>query len=252
MSPSVLRHDSSDYNPPPPLTYTNGTVPRTLLLSPPSLSSHPERLDQIIAAHDRNATDIQMLDRLSLSLVNLPAATYDLVLILLDADNTRTESARLLTSSVLSAIVRSLKPGGQLNIQDGNLATTDSPERREAIFAGLIVEGIKMVKPIYNATDSVPLRFGKKKEEGGATATTSAAGTGVVSLNLTGKRKNGPVVTDAALAGVGFVLPGDDLDGYGNEEEDEDDELIDENELLSDEDMKSTVVQRKFSLCSQN
>ncbi|KAL9627624.1 MAG: hypothetical protein Q9204_006440 [Flavoplaca sp. TL-2023a] len=240
MAPSVILDNASDFQSTAATAHSNGTPPRILLLSPPSLSSHPEILDDIVAAHDRSATDIQMLDRLSLSLVHLPDTTYDIVLILLDADQTRTESSRLLTSSVLQLIVKSLKPGGTLTSQDGTLADTESSERSEAIFAGLVIENGNMVKPNYSATDSVPLRLGKQKADGGAMATTSPAGTGVVSLNLTGKRKNGPVEdSSAAPAGVGFDLPGDDLDGN----DDDDDELIDENDLLSDEDMKTTLIQ---------
>ncbi|KAL8665498.1 MAG: hypothetical protein Q9202_002203 [Teloschistes flavicans] len=240
MAPStVLDNTTSDMYPTSTASPSNGNAPpRTLLLSPPSLAGHPERLDQIFAAHDRSATDIQMLDRLSLSLVNLPDATYDIVLILLGTENTRTESAKLLTGPVLSAIARSLKPGGKLESQDGSFATADSAERREAVFAGLVVEGNSMVKPTYNVAESVPLRLGGKKQNGDAVASTSAVGTGVVSLSLNGKRKNGPTVE--APAGVGFVLPGDDLEGDGD---DDDDELIDENDLLSDEDMKATLLQ---------
>ncbi|KAI4228993.1 MAG: hypothetical protein L6R36_001230 [Xanthoria steineri] len=240
MSPSVILDDASDFHSTAATAQSHGTPPRLLLLSPPSLSSHPEKLDGIVAAHDRSATDIQMLDRLSLSLVHLPEATYDIVLILLDADQTRKESSRLLSPSVLQLIVKSLKPGGTLTSQDGTLANTESPERSEAIFAGLVIENGNMVKPNDSATDSVPLRFGKQKVDGGAMATTSPAGTSAVSLNLTGKRKNGPAEESATPpAGVGFILPGDDLNG----DYDNDDELIDEDELLSDEDMKSTVIQ---------
>ncbi|KAL8801235.1 MAG: hypothetical protein Q9223_003039 [Gallowayella weberi] len=242
MAPSVTLDHSADFHSTAATAHSKTTPPRILLLSPPSLSSHPEKLDSIIAAHDRSATDIQMLDRLSLSLVNLPSSTYDIVLVLLDADNTRTESSNLLTSSVFPAIVRSLKPGGTFTTQDGTLADTESPERSEAIFAGLVIENGNMVKPNYSAADSVPLRLGKQKVDGGAVATTSPAGTGAVSLNLTGKRKNGPTKEAAAPAGVGFVLPGDDLVMNG-EDEDDDDELIDEDDLLSDEDMKTTVIQ---------
>ncbi|KAL8702194.1 MAG: hypothetical protein Q9224_000109, partial [Gallowayella concinna] len=240
MAPSVtLDNNSADFHSTAATAHSKTTPPRILLLSPPSLSSHPEKLDSIIAAHDRSATDIQMLDRLALALVNLPSSTYDIVLVLLDADNSRTESSNLLTSSVLSTIVRSLKPGGTLTSQDGTLADTESSERSEAIFAGLVIENGNMVKPNYSAADSVPLRIGKQKVDGGAVATTSPAGTGAVSLNLTGKRKNGPAEEAPAPAGVGFVLPGDDLDMDGQD----DDELLDEDDLLSDEDMRSTVIQ---------
>lgn len=181
-----------------------------------------------------------MLDRLSLSLVFLPEATYDVILVLADADNTRTESKKLLNRDVLSRIVQSLKPGGRLKSQDGNFATDDAEERREAIFAGLLVEGNDMVKPDHTATQSVPLRVAMDRSNGG-TATTSAVGTGAVSLNLNGKRKNGPPAS-TQLAGVGYV---DFSDEFGAPEVDDDEDLIDEDTLLDEEDLKRPVVQRK-------
>ena len=238
MAPAVTLDNSSDFD---YSTTTKATMPRTLLLSPPSLSSHPERLEDVRAAHDRDATDIQMLDRLSMNLVSLPEETYDIILILMDADNTRRESQALLSSQLLSTLVKSLKPNGRLQSQDGSFAATEtSDERREAIFAGLIVQDGQMVKPDYASTASVPLRLGKKN----ASATTSAAGTGAVSLNLNGKRKNGP--PDATQpAGVGFVDFSDDFGAP--EEEDDDDDLIDEDTLLSEEDLARPIVQRKHS-----
>ncbi len=182
-----------------------------------------------------------MLDRLSLSLVSLPDSTYDIILILADADNTHSESHKLLNRDVLSRIAKALKPGGKLRSQDGNFAIEDGEERREAIFAGLVVEGTDMVKPKYEATQSVPLRFGKKKDEGGAAAVTSPAGTGAVSLNLNGKRKNGPP-DNTQPAGVGFV---DFSDDFGDPEEEDDDDLIDEDTLLDEEDLARPVIQRK-------
>lgn len=186
-----------------------------------------------------------MLDRLSLSLVALPEATYDVILILTDADNTRTESQKLLSSELLSRVVRSLKPGGRLQSQDNIFGSIeDSAERREAIFAGLILQNDKLVKPDYAPTHSVPLRLSKKKPDGVAAATTTPAGTGAVSLNLNGKRKNGPPDTTQP-AGVGFVDFSDDLDAPEEEygDDDDDDDLIDENTLLSEEDMSRPVVQ---------
>ena len=241
MAPSVTIDNASDFNPIATTKNTVATMPRTLLLSPPSLSSHPERLEELRAAHDRDATDIQMLDRLSMNLVSLPVETYDIIMILTDADNSRRESQSLLSSQLLSTIVKSLKAGGSLQSQDNSFASIeDSTERREAIFAGLIVQDGKMTKPDYASTASVPLRLGKKN----TTATTSSAGTGAVTLNLAGKRKNGP--PDATQpAGVGFV---DFSDDFGEPvEEDDDDELIDEDTLLSEEDMARPIVQRKLS-----
>ena len=183
-----------------------------------------------------------MLDRLCLSLVTLPPTTYDLIMILMDEDNTRAESKKLLNVDLLSRIVKSLKPGGRIQSQDGKFGVEDEEERREVIFAGLMIEGNDLVKPNQEATQSVPLRFGKKKNEGGAAAVNSAAGTGAVTLNLNGKRKNGPP-DSTQPAGVGFV---DFRDDFGAPEvDDDDDELIDEDTLLDEEDLKRPVVQRK-------
>lgn len=240
MAPAVTNDNSLDFVPVQTKAIGGYLPQRSLLLSPPSLSSHPEKLNGVLAAHDRNVTDIQMLDRLSLSLVSLPDDTYDIVLILTDADNTRTESQTLLNRNVLSRIVRSLRPGGRLKSQDGGFATDGAEERREAIFAGLLVEGEDMVKPDHTATQSVPLRLGKNKSNSG-TATTSAAGTGaVLSLNLDGKRRNGPP-TSVQPAGVGYVDFSDDL---GTPEvDDDDDDLIDEDTLLDEEDLKRPAIQ---------
>ena len=181
-----------------------------------------------------------MLDRLSLSLVTLPEATFDIILILLDADGTRNESKNLLGADLLSRVVKALKPGGKLQSQDGAFATNDAEERKEAIFAGLVIEGGDLVRPKDESIQSVPLRRGKRKNDGGAAAVNSAAGTGAVTLNLNGKRMNGPEVSTQPN-GVGFVDFTDDLDAP---EDEDDDELIDEDTLLDEEDMKGPVVQR--------
>lgn len=245
MAPSVTLDHTSDFNPHPPEQNGHTSSPRTLLLSPPSLSSRPEKLDNVLAAHDRSVTDIQMLDRLSLSLVSLPESTYEVIVILTDADETRQESRRLLSKDLLGVIAKALKPGGKLRSQDGTLATEDQQERREAIFAGLVIEGQDMVKPKYASTESVPLRLGRAKKEGGAAATTSSIGTGAVSLNLHGKRKNGPAASPMP-AGVGFVDFSDDLDAP--EIDGSDDELIDEDTLLDEEDMRRDLIPRRSQI----
>ena len=248
MSPSIVLNNTSEFTTAPPKYNQQSPCPRTLLLSPPSLSSHPEKLDKVLAAHDRNATDIQMLDRLSLSLVSLPEATYEIILILTDADETRTQSRQLLSKDLLRIIAKALKPGGKLRSQDGKFATDDEQERREAIFAGLVMEGQDMVKPSYTSTESVPLRLGKKKNKGGAAAVTSAVGTGAASLNLNGKRMNGSLQPSNPV-GVGFV----DVDNdFGAPEIDgSDDELIDEDTLLDEEDKKVDAIQRMRPLLSR-
>ena len=249
MAPSVALDMASDFSVPIKTPSTSSPTLRTLLLSPPSLSSHPSALNNILEAHDRSATDIQMLDRLSLSLVTLPDSTYDVILILTDADNTRSESTRLLSREIFESIVKALKPGGRLKSQDGSFAASvNGEERREAILAGLLVQGTNdVVKPNYEATESIPLRFGGKNSEGGGVSTTSAMGTGAVSLNINGKRANVPPETKQP-AGVGFVDFSDDLD----EPIDDDEDLIDEDTLLDEEDLARPIVQRMSISISQS
>src|SRR5437762_4457142 len=100
MAPAVVLDATSDF------TQQSTSALRTLLLSPPSISSHPEVLSAVVTNYDRSVTDLQMLDRLSLGLVTLPEATFDLVLILTDADGSRTESLKLLTRDIFAKITR--------------------------------------------------------------------------------------------------------------------------------------------------
>ncbi|MCJ1360382.1 MAG: electron carrier [Icmadophila ericetorum] len=242
MAPSVMLDTTSNLNNSPSLQSKSTAAPRTLLLSPPSLSSHPEKLNNVLEAHDRNVTDIQMLDRLSLNLVSLPDSTYDTILILSDADDTRSESQKLLSRDIFASLVRALKPNGILRSQDGAFTSSaDTSEHREAILAGLVASDKGFVKPAYSSSEAVPLRLGKKKTEGEVASITVPAGTRVVSLNLNGKRANGPAVTNGAPSGVGFVDFSDDLDAPI--EENSDDELIDEDTLLDEEDRSRPINQ---------
>ncbi|KAL8243819.1 hypothetical protein R6Q59_010077 [Mikania micrantha] len=199
---------------------------RTLLLSPPSLSSHQEKLSSVLAMHDRTVTDLQMLDRLSLGLVSLPQQTYDNVVVLSGADGSRSESQKLLGREVLALIVQALKTGGYLSSQDGRLGETESAEKNEAILAGLSYEvGKGFKKP--EAQTSVPLRLGARKSK--AAGGVNGADAGSVALPLNGKRKSEDLSN--IPAGVGFDN-GVDLD----------DELIDEDELLDEEDLKAPIT----------
>ncbi|EMR64539.1 putative anamorsin family protein [Eutypa lata UCREL1] len=178
-----------------------------------------------------------MLDRLSAGLVNLPDATYDLILVLTDADGTRAESTLLLNRDVFTKIVPSLKIGGKIQAQDGSLTyATQTPDAREALLAGLSPGSDGFTKPDDGAGDAVPLKlgFGKNKKK-------STAGPAI--SNVTVHQANGK---DASLnmvppavkpAGVGFV---DFSDDFGIPE-DEDDDLIDEDTLLTEEDLNKPL-----------
>ena len=203
-----------------------------------------------------------MLDRLSLSLVNLPSSTYDTIIILTDADNTRTESHKLIDRSVLAVLVEALKPSGCLRSQDDTFASsTDSPEYKEAILAGLMVDpssSNRATKPDHFSTASVPLRLKRNRNsespstqptplDASATSTTSPLGTGVVpiNLNLNGKRPTPPTsAIPAPPAGVTIVDPYTDFDDPPSDQGDNsDDELIDEDTLLTAEDLANPIIQ---------
>jgi hypothetical protein len=209
---------------------------RTLLLSPPSLSSHQEKLNNVLEMHDRSATDMQMLDRLALGLVSLPEATYDAIIVLLDADDTRTESETLLNRQVIALLVKALKFGGHIRSQDGQFGKTEGLAKTEAILAGLTLDEEGFTKPYGDAEVSVPLKFGRKKNvaqaAGGMEGVTSTNG-GSVALPLNGKRKSTDISNGVPL-GVGFE------DGATNAD-DSDDELIDEDALLDEDDLKRNV-----------
>lgn len=240
MAPAVTLDMSSDFDAPtfekPSASSSNG---RTLLLAPPSIAAHQEKLSEVFSPHDRSVTDLQMLDRLSAGLVTLPATTYDRILILTDADGTRTESTQLLGRDVFSKIAQALKAGGKLQSQDGTFGqASNTAEQTEGILAGLVAqEGEGMVKPDYSATQAVPLRFGRKKAQ---TEPASDAGPPVASAVVPLNNTNGKP------AGVGFVDFSDDFGEPIITGEDDDDDLIDEDTLLTEEDLKRPVTIREI------
>lgn len=217
---------------------------RTLLVAPPSLSSHEEKLNNIFQAHDRAATDIQMLDRLSLGLVSLPEATYNLILLLTDADGSRTESRRLIDRDVLALLVRALKASGKLRSQDNQFGVREGGERTEAILAGLQYEaGEGFLKPDYGSQTSIPLTLGKKKGVAQAAGGLKEDTPESISLPLNGKRKS-QNISGATPVGVGFVDLSHD---FGQPElEDSDDDMIDEDTLLTEEELKRPVKARMY------
>ncbi|KAI0420399.1 cytokine-induced anti-apoptosis inhibitor 1, Fe-S biogenesis-domain-containing protein [Xylaria grammica] len=191
------------------------TAQRTLLLAPPSIASHEETLRNVYATFNRATSDLTMLDRLSSGLVALPPSTYDLVVVLTDAAGARRDEAtQILTRRVYDAVAGSMKPGAILRPQEG-----PSLPEAEAILAGLV---LRADGTFEKAVEEAPvlLRLGGKKKNG-ATNGHSSNGNGSVPI-----AKKQPVVS---------LLLDDDLDGF------EDDDLIDEDTLLTEEDINRTI-----------
>ena len=255
MAPSFVTIDNTsdfDFTSKAPAKSTaKDSTTRTLLIAPPSIASHEEKLTGIFSVHDRAVTDLQMLDRLSAGLVHLPAATYDLIIILTDADGSRKESAGLLTRDVYNKLVHSLKPAGKLQSQDGTFGQNkQSDEYIEAVLAGLLPkEGEGMMKPDYSASEAVPLRFGRKKKiavaetpvEPEPTPAPVSAPSPTNSLKRKSIDETLELNGNSKLNGVGFVDFSDDF-GEPVITGESDDELIDEDELLNDADLAKMAV----------
>ena len=241
MAPSV--DFSSDFGNPAPAASINT---RTLLLAPPSIASHEEKLHNVLNSHMRDSTDLQMLDRLSAGLVNLPADTYDLIIVLTSADGTRAESSQLLVRDVFTRIAQALKPGGKLKAQEGTFGQAqggNNTEYTECILAGLVVEGDGVMKPDYSASEAVPLRLLRRKDKGAVSDAGPAVATATVPTN--GKRKSVDMSVGNKPAGVGFVDFSDDFDNPTITGESDDEDLIDEDTLLTEEDLARPVNIRK-------
>lgn len=213
MAPATVSMDfSDDFAPAPPVKAN--PVQRTLLLAPPSVAAHEEKLKDIFTVYDRAASDLHMLDRLNAGFVKLPASTYDLVLVLTDTTGERRgEALKLLSRDVYTALVPAMKDGGSLRLQDGPLVAA---EAREAILAGLVEKNGAFEKAVEEEV-VVPLRFGKKKTNGAQNGTAVKPVQPAVQIDLD--------------------------DDFGD-----DDELVDENELLTADDLARPIMQRKFLL----
>lgn len=106
-------------------------------------------------------------------------------------------------------------------------------ELREGILAGSVAQGDGPIRPDYSASEAVPLQFRGKKDK------SAAVSTAAVPLNRKLKRVN--MSQNGKLIGVGFVDFGNDFEDPMITREDDDDELIDEDTLLTEEDLKRPV-----------
>ncbi|KGO75069.1 Cytokine-induced anti-apoptosis inhibitor 1 [Penicillium italicum] len=220
MAPSFITIDSNDMDvdffAPKPVH-----AKRTLLLAPPSIATHEDKLRGLFNTFDRSTTDLQMLDRLSAGLVSLPATTYDLVLILTDTDGTRrSEALKLLTRDVYATLVPAMKAGAKLQTQDSALNASDA---MEAVLAGLVQSDNGFEKPNFDSSAAVPLKFGLKKKNKPTPPTAV------------------PIVPSIPSIPTGFAAPMG-IDSPTNYDHDDDDELINEDTLLSEDDLTRPIM----------
>ncbi|KAF3907268.1 Anamorsin [Dactylellina cionopaga] len=228
---------------------TGKPTTRTLLLCPPAVASNPEVLQAALSTHPRSSTDVQMLDRIALGLVNLQAETYATVILL--SNPSTTVAPFNIDTTVLQRITASMAPGSKWIAE--NSESLKQVNRLQVVLAGLVVDdnsegSLSFLKPDYGKTAAVPLRLGKRKDK--ASGDTVAlnrktevdvslpnTSTAVAAAPIQGKSKTTKEYK------IGFVDLGDDLDADYGEEDDDDDELIDENTLLDDSDLAMPVQQ---------
>ncbi|GAP83627.1 putative Fe-S cluster assembly protein dre2 [Rosellinia necatrix] len=218
------------------------TAQRTLLLAPPSIASHEEALRDVYTTFDRATSDLTMLDRLSSGLVALPPSAYDLVVVLTDGDGQgawRAEAVQILTRRVYDAVAGSMKAGARLRA----LAGPPLPSA-EAILAGLVARDDGTFEKAEEEAPVVLLRLGGKKN---GVSNGNSNGNGVTNGHKTNDATVAATATAATNGSNGAapvakqqttlsLLPDDDLDGF-----EDDDELIDEGTLLTEEDINQTI-----------
>lgn len=183
--------------------------PRTLLLAPASLAGQEDALKTVYSTFDRSTSDLHMLDRLSAGAARLPDATYDAVVVLTDSDGARrAEAERWLTRKVYDVLFAAMKTGAILEAQHGPLPTA------EPTLAGLVLR-----------KDG---RFEKAEEE-------------VVQIRLGGRKKAAPAAPVVPVAApVAAPIVQIDLDDF-----DDEDELIDEDGLMTQADLDRPIQIRK-------
>ncbi|PKX94500.1 DUF689-domain-containing protein [Aspergillus novofumigatus IBT 16806] len=203
---------------------------QTLLLSPPSLSSQPAKLNETLQSYNRNATDLQMLDRLALGLASLPDSTYSSIVILAGGDNSFSESLKLINRQTFNQIFGSLRRGGYIYGQDA--VSGVAFDHDEAILAGLIHVGNgKYLKPDIEEMQAVPLRLGRKNyhlAEAPSLEESAAEHPGDDRVAVGGSQKFRENIVSAATM---------------DNNETSDDELINEDNLLDDSELSAPIIQ---------
>ncbi|KAA8911837.1 cytokine-induced anti-apoptosis inhibitor 1, Fe-S biogenesis-domain-containing protein [Sphaerosporella brunnea] len=211
--------DVSDFNP-------VAAAPRTLILCTPSVSSHPEVLENALSTVDRASADVQMLDRLALNLASLPDSIYSAVLLL--SDPSSSAPAPTFEKLLLEKVLAAMAPNGRWRAM-GTDKENWVKDRLGFLTVGFLVEdtaeeGTVAVKPHFGGQKSVALNLRKRP---------TAAAKGVVKPVVAKPVIASPVPVPLATNGLGFMdLSANDL---------EDDELIDEDELMEDEDLATPV-----------
>ena len=208
----------------------------TLLISPPSLSSQPEKLKSIIldAEREYGTIELQMLDRLALGIVSLPSSAYDTALLLADVDCSRQGSRTLADRGVVKSITQALKPGGRLINQHGIDGLGNDMFQTEAVLAGLMNdEKGGFMKPDFGAQQLVHLRPAKKKQE--------------VDRKENGQHFHLVEARSGRIATPGKIDFSDDFTMLNPGRADNlGDDLIDEDDLLGEDDLNRPIVQRKW------
>ncbi|KAH1485897.1 electron carrier [Aspergillus fumigatus] len=215
---------------------------QTLLLSPPSLSSQPGKLNETLQSYNRNATDLQMLDRLALGLASLPDSAYSSIVILAGGDNSFSESLKLINRQIFNQIIGSLRRGGYIYGQDA--VSGIAFDHNEAILAGLIHVGNgKYQKPDIKEMQAVPLRLGRKNDHlaGAPSLQESAAEHPCPPEVSEGKTAS----VDDGVAAVGSQKSPETMISAStmNSNEASDDELINEDNLLDDSELSAPIIQ---------
>ncbi len=167
MAPAATIDEESqaDFNTFKPIPHEILPGNKVLLISPPSLSAHPEKLAKVVEDHAQYDADLQMLDRVIAGSVTLPDETYDVVLILNSAEENAQESAKMLELEVngdgFALLAKAMKPSAKVWSQDVQFG--NGMEGASAVMAGLNpVMGGGFEKPAYDPNAVVPLKKKKK------------------------------------------------------------------------------------------